>query len=64
MTALRARPIRLLALALWLFASLAQGAVEIGQPAPPLKGLLVSGDNFDLADYRGKVVFLDFWGFW
>ncbi len=61
MTALLARPARLLALALWLFASLAQGAVEIGQPAPPLKGLLVSGDDFDLADYRGKVVLVNFY---
>jgi cytochrome c biogenesis protein CcmG/thiol:disulfide interchange protein DsbE len=37
------------------------GPVEIGQPAPVLKGTLVSGDHFDLADYRGKVVLVNFY---
>lgn len=35
-------------------------AVEMGEPAPPLKGTLVSGETFDLADYRGKVVLVNF----
>jgi len=61
MTAFLAHPIRLLAFAFWLVASVAQGAVEIGQPAPPLKGVLVSGDTFDLAEHRGKVVLVNFY---
>jgi peroxiredoxin len=52
---------RLLALAMVLVVSFAHGAVEIGQPAPPLKGLLVSGDDFDLAEHRGKVVLVNFY---
>ncbi len=52
---------RLLALVLVLAAAFAHGAVEIGQPAPPLKGLLVSGDDFDLAEHRGKVVLVNFY---
>ena len=35
--------------------------VEIDEPAPPLKGTLVSGDKFDLADYKGKVVLVNFY---
>jgi peroxiredoxin len=34
--------------------------VEMGEPAPPLRGTLVSGETFDLADYRGKVVLVNF----
>lgn len=46
-----------------LFAGIApvRAAVEIGEPAPPLAGTLVSGDPFDLADYRGKVVLVNFY---
>ena len=52
---------RLLTVILWLLASVAHGAVELGEPAPPLKGVLVSGDNFDLAEHRGKVVLVNFY---
>jgi cytochrome c biogenesis protein CcmG, thiol:disulfide interchange protein DsbE len=36
-------------------------APEIDQPAPPLKGTLLSGEPFDLAQMRGKVVLLNFY---
>jgi peroxiredoxin len=54
---------RAILLVLGLVAALQAGAapVEIGQPAPALKGTLVSGDSFDLADYRGKVVLVNFY---
>ena len=65
------RPLAIVAFALlrtfWLLLGLlavlpARAApVEIGQPAPVLKGTLVSGDHFDLADYRGKVVLVNFY---
>ena len=43
----------------WIAAAPA-AAVEIDEPAPALKGVLVSGQSFDLADYRGKVVLVNF----
>jgi hypothetical protein len=36
----------------------------IGKPAPEIEGEDVDGVKFKLSDYRGKVVLLDFWGFW
>jgi RNA polymerase sigma factor (sigma-70 family) len=37
----------------------------IGQPAPELKVVgWTDGKSHSLADYRGKVVYLDFWGIW
>jgi hypothetical protein len=36
----------------------------VGQPAPEIAGRDVDGKSFKLSDYRGKVVALDFWGFW
>ncbi len=37
----------------------------LGQPAPPLQVVgWTDGKSHSLADYRGKVVFLDFWGIW
>jgi cytochrome c biogenesis protein CcmG, thiol:disulfide interchange protein DsbE len=39
----------------------ARAVVELDQPAPPLKGTLLSGDRFDLAAYRGKVVLVNFY---
>ncbi len=50
-----------LGLSLLLTATLAGAVVEMDQPAPPLRGTLVSGDKFDLADYRGKVVLVNFY---
>ncbi len=38
--------------------------VEVGKPAPEIEGPDISGKAFKLSDYRGKVVVLDFWGFW
>ena len=48
-------------LLLMLAAALAFAVVEMDQPAPPLRGTLVSGDKFDLADHRGKVVLVNFY---
>jgi hypothetical protein len=36
----------------------------IGKPAPEISGTDLDGKPFKLADYKGKVVLLDFWGFW
>ncbi|MFT6109015.1 MAG: hypothetical protein ACJA2W_001928 [Planctomycetota bacterium] len=37
---------------------------SIGMVAPDIKGPDIGGETFSLSDYRGKVVFLDFWGDW
>jgi hypothetical protein len=36
----------------------------VGRRAPPITGKDLDGKSFKLSDYRGKVVLLDFWGFW
>ena len=36
----------------------------VGKPAPPVSLELVDGKHFDLAQQRGKVVFLAFWATW
>jgi len=36
----------------------------VGQPALPFKLDLLDGTKFNLADYKGKVVVLDFWATW
>ena len=38
--------------------------LAIGKTAPEIEGTDVDGATFRLSDYRGKVVVLDFWGFW
>jgi len=38
--------------------------LTIGRVAPDIVGQDVDGVTFKLSDYRGKVVVLDFWGFW
>ncbi len=38
--------------------------LSVGKQAPDITGEDVDGVPFKLSDYRGKVVFLDFWGFW
>ena len=38
--------------------------LAIGCTAPDIEGVDVEGVAFKLSDYRGKVVLLDFWGFW
>ena len=39
----------------------AASLIEIDQPAPALKGRLLSGQAFDLAQMRGKVVLVNFY---
>lgn len=36
----------------------------LGKKAPEVKGVDLQGRTFSLADYKGKAVLLDFWGFW
>lgn len=36
----------------------------VGKLAPDIEGKDTDGVAFKLSDYRGKVVFLDFWGYW
>ena len=38
--------------------------LAVGSVAPEIEGVDVEGVAFKLSDYRGKVVLLDFWGFW
>lgn len=38
--------------------------IQIGKVPPDIVGKDMDGTPFQLSDYRGKVVVLDFWGFW
>ena len=38
--------------------------LSVGCPAPDFEASDENGVTFKLSDYRGKVVLLDFWGFW
>jgi hypothetical protein len=38
--------------------------LQIGMVAPEIEGTDVDGNPMKLSDFRGKVVVLDFWGFW
>lgn len=38
--------------------------IVVGKPAPPIEGKGMDGQPLKLADYRGKVVVLVFWGTW
>tara|TARA_R110002072_G_scaffold299287_3_gene474556 strand:+ start:15681 stop:16469 length:789 start_codon:yes stop_codon:yes gene_type:complete len=38
--------------------------LQIGMVAPDIVGEDIDGVKFKLSDYRGKVVVIDFWGFW
>ena len=38
--------------------------LQIGMEVPDIVGEDVDGVAFKLSDYRGKVVVLDYWGFW
>lgn len=42
----------------------AEEAVQVGRIAPDFSGKTIDGFEFDLSDYKGKVVMLDFYGFW
>lgn len=35
-----------------------------GKEAPEISGVDMDGKEIKLSDYKGKVVLLDFWGFW
>ena len=37
---------------------------EIGNAAPEITGNDLEGKPMKLSEFRGKVVVLDFWGFW
>ena len=39
-------------------------AIQVGQPAPAFAGVSVNGDPIRLDDFKGKVVFMVFWGSW
>jgi len=36
-------------------------AADTGKPAPETRGVDADGQPFQLSDYRGRVVLLDFW---
>lgn len=38
--------------------------LQIGKVAPDFEATDEKGEKYKLSDYRGKVVVLDFWGFW
>jgi hypothetical protein len=38
--------------------------LKIGKVAPEIEAADLDGVNFKLSEYRGKVVLLDFWGYW
>jgi len=38
--------------------------LQVGKVAPDFESEDLDGRKFKLSDYRGKVVVLDFWGFW
>jgi len=38
--------------------------LQIGKTAPEITGKDQDGNEFKLSDYRGKVVVIDFWGYW
>ena len=41
-----------------------QDNLQVGKVAPDFEAVDQDGKPFKLSDYRGKVVVLDFWGFW
>ena len=41
-----------------------KGGPEVGALAPPISAPTLQGDAFDLAQYAGRVVVLDFWATW
>ena len=51
-------------LAYSLFRAPPDGGLAVGQPAPDFTAQTLDGQTLRLADLRGKVVVLDFWGTW
>jgi hypothetical protein len=41
-----------------------KGPFALGKPVPDIEGDDLDSKAFKLSDYKGKVVLLDFWGFW
>jgi len=41
-----------------------RGPRALGKPVPDIEGDDLDSKAFKLSDYKGKVVLLDFWGFW
>ncbi len=39
-------------------------SLDVGGKAPDFQGTTIDGETFKLSDYRGKVVLVDFFGFW
>lgn len=37
---------------------------EVGDMVPNIQGMDTDGVEFELSDYKGKVIMLDFWGDW
>ena len=56
--------IRTLAFAAAVLSSTATFAVEPGAPAPAFTASTFDNKPVSLSDYRGKVVFVDFWASW
>lgn len=40
------------------------GRSAVGKPAPPIAGLTLTGDSFDLDDHRGRWVIVNFFATW
>lgn len=38
--------------------------LQVGMPVPNIESIDETGTKFELHDYKGKVVLLDFWAFW
>jgi len=41
-----------------------EGGLAVNIKAPAFSAIDQDGKKFKLSDYRGKVVVLDFWGYW
>lgn len=52
------------AMALSATAVTAHAAAEVGQPAPPFELAAADGTMMGLQQWRGQVVYLDFWASW
>ena len=48
----------------WALVSSSSSEEGVGKPAPAMQGTDADGVAFQLSDYRGKVVLLDFWADW
>lgn len=60
-TLARALALPLVAALLGCIATSTNTGLSKGKPAPSIRGADADGQSFQLSDYRGKVVLLDFW---